>query len=98
MGFGQGPLAVIDADVAIDVQEPHGGTALRDAMAGQGAAELGGTPHGGQPAQLAAQRLDLGGAVQAEQAAERIGRVLFAALGALDAQPGHEQQHRHGGA
>jgi len=63
-------LPVIHAHVAVDVEEAQGRAVDVDAALGERAAEGGGTAGGGKTRELAAQRLDLGRAIQAEDAAQ----------------------------
>jgi hypothetical protein len=83
-------LAVVDAHVAIDVEEAERGATRRDAPLAEEAAEACRAADAGQARELAAQRLDLRGAVESKEAAEVLGRVLLEALGTLDAQERHE--------
>ena len=85
-------LAVIDADVAIDVEEAEHATALGHAALGEFTAESLGTAPVRQQLELLAQRLHLGCPVEAQQPAE-IGRGMFLErLGPLDAQQSEQHQ------
>jgi hypothetical protein len=80
----QRALAVVGANVAVDVEEAHRIAEVADATLRESAAELGGTAEPGEPRQLAPQGLHLGRAIEPEQAAEVGRRVLLERLGALD--------------
>ena len=93
-GLGDRVLAVVDADVAIHVEEAQGLAALGDAPFGQGPAKIGGAAHRRQASQFAPERLHLGSAIQTEDPAQCCRRVFFQCFRPLDPQQRH-QEHRH---
>jgi hypothetical protein len=98
VSLGQGSLAVVHPHMPVDVEEAHRGPAVGHPAVGQGAAERGGPPRGGQTAELAPHRLDLGRAVEAQDPAEIVRRVLLEPLRALDPEQRHQQQRHERGA
>ena len=70
VGLRDVALAVVDADVAVHVEEPEGGADGCEASFGDEAAEEDRTAASGQARKLAPQRLDLRSAVEPEEAAE----------------------------
>ncbi len=98
MGLRDVALTVIDAHMAIDVEEAERGADRRDAPFGEEATKERSAASGGQPGQLAAQRLDLWGAVEPEKAAEVHRRVLLEPLWPLDPQESQEQERDDRGA
>ncbi len=91
-------MAVVDPDVAVDVEEPQGLPPLLDAAVGQGAPELGGLPEGGKTDEFSAHGLDFWRPVEAQDAAEVLRRTLLEAFGSLDAQERHQDERDEGGA
>ena len=68
------------------------------AALGEQPPEAFGATFGGQPFQLAAQGLDLGGAVQPQHTAQRGRRVFLERFWPLDAQEREQEQRHHAGA
>lgn len=66
MRLGKGPLAVVDAHVAVHIQEAHRRSPTCNAALGEGAAELGGAASSSEAGQLAPQRFDLGSAIETQ--------------------------------
>ncbi len=77
----------------VDVHEPEGVRPGRGVVAGQRHLQLGGLAGGRELAELAADRLDLRGPVQAQYPAQRGRGDPGGALGAGLAQQRHEHQH-----
>src|SRR5260370_14321032 len=87
-------MAVIGADMAVNVQKSHQMSALIDTQTRKLRAQLLGAMVRREAGEPAPQRLHLRRSVEPEQPAER-GRVAFLEmLGPLDAQQRHEQERQ----
>lgn len=83
---------MIDAHVAVDVQKPHECAARVDTQLSELGAEAFGPTVGRESRELAADRLDLGRAVEPEDAAQHLGVVFLERFGTLDAPQRHQEQ------
>ena len=87
------PLAEVGPGVPVDVEESQGARAGRGVVAGQRQLQVRGLAGGGELGELAADRLDFRGPVQAQHPAQRGRGDPGGALGAGLAQQRHEHQH-----
>ena len=83
--FGIAALAVVDADVAVDVEEAHRWPRCSTRRRASSAPEAFRAWWLARRVSLRAQGLDLGRAVEAEHAAQVLRSVFLERLGALDA-------------
>ena len=98
MGLGQATASVVHPHMPVGVEHPHGCASHLDTSFGQRPTQFNRPVVRRQSGELASERLDLGRAVQTDDAAEFTGRMLLERLGALDPQQRQEKHRKDGGA
>lgn len=82
---------MIDADVAVDVEEAHHVPLRGHSLRGKRVPKCRSPAEGSKPCELTAEGFYFQRAVETHDSAEFGGSVLLERLGTLDAQQGHEQ-------